>query len=241
MIFQVTMILYLRCNEVLCIIKQQLEESRILMRKLVAFDYDGVLVDSMTLNRHITNSVCRELVPEARSITQEDIENLNHMSFQEVAAVIGVPDNMIPDCLKLINKRLVEEYSSLSLFDGIPELIDKLAKDGHIIAVVTHNTEKAVNGLLKRYNIADLFSAICGVETPGEKSDKLTALHKEFDIPHDSIFMIGDSVGDINAAKVAGTRSVAVGWGFQSIERLQSCNPDFVVERPEDIERIVNS
>ena len=209
------------------------------MRKLVAFDYDGVIVDSMSLNRQITNSVCSELVPEARTITQDDIENLNHMSFQEVSKIVGVPDEMIPSCLKLINKRLVEAYSTLSLFDGIPELVQHLADEGHVIAVVTHNTEKAVYSLMKKYRIDGCFSMILGAESDGEKGEKLMRLQNEFAISPELTFMIGDSVGDIREAKLANARSIAVEWGFQSIKRLKTCNPDFIVGTPEEIKEIV--
>jgi len=219
------------------------------MKKLVAFDYDGVIVDSLKLNRQITNGVCQqitngvcqELVEGVRKITQDDIENLNHMSFQEVSKVIGVPAELIPKCLKLINERLVASYSELSLFDGIIELVKKLSSEGHILAIVTHNTEEAVHSLMKTSGIDQCFSAVLGAETDGEKGDKLKLLQKKFDIVPENTYMIGDSVGDIREAKLADAKAIAVSWGFQSLDRLKTCNPDFIVKSPKEVGEILKS
>ena len=208
-------------------------------KKLIAFDYDGVIVDSMELNRRITNEVCQRLAG-TRKITQDDIENLNHMSFQEVSKVIGVPEDAIPVCLKLINKMLVESYGELSLFKGIPELIKRLSEEGKILAIVTHNTEKAVHSLLRDNGIDKCFDSIMGAETEGEKSDKLIRLQGLYNLPKKSCYMIGDSVGDIKEAKIANFKDIGVSWGFQSSERLKSFKPIAIAETPEEIYEIVS-
>ena len=208
-------------------------------KKLIAFDYDGVIVDSMVVNRRITNHVCKKLAG-TREITQADIENLNSMSFQAISKVIGIPDDLIPPCLKLINKMLVESYGELSLFKGIPELIKRLYEEGNILAIVTHNTEKVVHSLLKDNSLDDCFDVIMGVETDGEKSDKLLKLQKHYNISEPSCYMIGDSVGDITEAKLANFKGIGVSWGFQSSKRLQSFNPMAIAETPEEIYEIVN-
>jgi phosphoglycolate phosphatase len=209
------------------------------MKKLVAFDYDGVIVDSLKVNRQITNDACRELVKGVREITQDDIENLNHMSFQEVAKVIGVPSELIPECLKLINERLVASYSQLSLFDGITNLVKQLSEDGYLVAIVTHNTEAAVHSLMRNSGIDQFFCAVLGAETDGEKGDKLKLLQERFEITAENTYMIGDSVGDIREAKLAGAKAIAVSWGFQSLKRLKTCDPDFIVETPKEIEDVL--
>ena len=205
--------------------------------KLIAFDYDGVIVDSMTVNREITNEVCGR-VADVRKITREDIENLDQMSFQEVAKVIGIPDEILPECLMSINRRLVETYPDLSIFDGIKELIEKLAGEKHILAVVTHNTEKAVHLFLRKHGIEECFTAVMGAEQKKSKREMLNLLRETYKIDGENLFMIGDSVGDICEAKAAGFRPVAVSWGYQSIERLRSAEPEFTLYHPSEIESL---
>jgi phosphoglycolate phosphatase-like HAD superfamily hydrolase len=51
----------------------------------------------------------------------------------------------------------------------------------------------------------------------------------------ESVFMVGDSLSDIRAAKEAGIQSVAVAWGHQSLSRLMNGEPDHVVHSPQEL------
>ena len=53
------------------------------------------------------------------------------------------------------------------------------------------------------------------------------------------VFMIGDSLSDIRAAKEASVTSIAVTWGHQSLEYLRSGDPDYVVNSPHDLIEII--
>ena len=205
--------------------------------RLIAFDYDGVIVDSMKVNREITNAVCGKFA-DVRKITRDDIENLDQMSFQEVAKIIGISDDILPACLLEINRRVVESYPDLSIFNGMRQLIEKLARENHILAVVTHNTEKAVHLFLKKHGIKNCFTYIMGAEQKKSKREMLKLLRETNEIPDENFFMIGDSVGDIREAKAANFRPVAVSWGYQSIERLSSAEPEFTVDNPSEIDGI---
>ena len=47
--------------------------------------------------------------------------------------------------------------------------------------------------------------------------------------------MIGDEVRDVDAAHKAGIDSMAVSWGFNSIELLESSAPTHLVHSPEEL------
>jgi phosphoglycolate phosphatase-like HAD superfamily hydrolase len=53
----------------------------------------------------------------------------------------------------------------------------------------------------------------------------------------ESTWMIGDTVGDIRAARQAGVNAVAVTWGWQSLETLESARPNLIFEQPEALHR----
>ena len=48
----------------------------------------------------------------------------------------------------------------------------------------------------------------------------------------EAVFMIGDALSDVRAAKEAGVTSIAVTWGHQSLETLLRGEPDHVVHTP---------
>ena len=47
--------------------------------------------------------------------------------------------------------------------------------------------------------------------------------------------MIGDSTNDVRAAKAAGIRACAVGYGYGNRERVTALQPDFYCENPHDL------
>jgi phosphoglycolate phosphatase len=55
----------------------------------------------------------------------------------------------------------------------------------------------------------------------------------------ESVFMVGDSLSDVLAAKEASVSSVAVTWGHQGLENLLRGNPDYMVSSPQDLVRVI--
>jgi phosphoglycolate phosphatase-like HAD superfamily hydrolase len=64
---------------------------------------------------------------------------------------------------------------------------------------------------------------------PGSKVEKILMARSHCAAEGETVFMVGDSVSDVRAAKEAGVQSVAVSWGHQSLERLVGAAPDYVV------------
>ena len=47
--------------------------------------------------------------------------------------------------------------------------------------------------------------------------------------------MIGDSTNDVRAARAAGIRVCAVGYGYGNPEKVAALQPDFYCETPHDL------
>ena len=47
--------------------------------------------------------------------------------------------------------------------------------------------------------------------------------------------LIGDSTNDINGGHNAGIRVCAVGYGMGNREKMAACQPDWFIERPEEL------
>ena len=59
------------------------------------------------------------------------------------------------------------------------------------------------------------------------------------DRKQESVFMVGDSLSDVLAAKEASVTSIAVTWGHQSLEILLRGNPDYVVSSSHQLIEII--
>ncbi len=110
-----------------------------------------------------------------------------------------------------------------------------------MIAIVTTNSSQNVNAFLARHDLDRFIHAVYGVDLPGSKAqkisiarDRLTAGTKK-----EPVFMVGDSLSDMYAAKEASVTSIAVTWGHQSLDYLLRGNPDYVVTDPQHLIEVI--
>ena len=55
------------------------------------------------------------------------------------------------------------------------------------------------------------------------------------------VLYVGDSLVDANTARAAGCTLVLCKWGFEAAEKLAAFEPDYLIEKPEEIIKIVHS
>lgn len=206
--------------------------------KVVAFDFDGVLADSLLHNIKIINRVCRNLGSK-KDVTPEDLQKINSMSFKAVAEYIGVPKRNFAECLKSINIRLGETHNLLIPFPGIDNAIQKIFEAGLQLIIVTHNSEPVVTAFLEQYKLLPFFKMVLGSEFSADKDIKLSFAMKELKISNEEIIMVGDSVGDIATAIDVNVTPIGVAWGFQKHERLLSAGAVDIFQTPNDIIEII--
>jgi len=201
--------------------------------KMIAFDYDGVIVDSFEHNLETVNEALQEIGHHTLS-TADDLRNLQKMTFAQLGLDLGVPAEMVPDWELHTAKKLLNTTHKVELFDTIAAAISALSEN-YVIAVMSNTLSSVIETVLQREGLRDKFAVIYGGEHPGNKADKLKKLAAENNIAPAQVCMIGDALSDVRAAHEAGTRSIAVTWGFQNRELLETVEPDLLVDSPEEL------
>jgi len=72
------------------------------------------------------------------------------------------------------------------------------------------------------------------------KADKMKTLLEERKLNPESVFYVGDETRDIEAARAAGIKMIAVSWGFNKEEILKKENPDYLIRKPEELVSLLN-
>jgi phosphoglycolate phosphatase len=208
---------------------------------LIIFDYDGVLADTLDDLLQFGQEACNKLGVK-HNVKKDDLINLEVMSFTSYGRACGVPELLLDEFVQICLKRFADKKSPPAIFDGLRDVV-KLLAIRNKIAVVTTNSSQNVEAFLVKHGIDQCIQAVYGVDMPGSKSEKITIARNRLsvDIKQESAFMIGDSLSDIRAAKETATTSIAVAWGHQSLEHLLRGEPDYVVNSPHDLVKVIES
>ena len=204
---------------------------------LFAFDFDGVIVDSFDHNIGLMNRAANgQGLPDLFS--REKVAACDTMSWEFVAERCGVPAELFEPFSKCLFELLLSVPPETRLFDGMPDVLRTARKLGRTV-VITSNFESLAHDVLKTNEVDDAIERVIGAETSNCKTDKLRLAAKTFGIPLADTVKIGDCISDILHAHEAGARSVAVGWGFHSLQQLITAKPDAQVNNPQELEALL--
>lgn len=200
---------------------------------LILFDFDGVLADTLGDMIRFAQEACNELGIQ-HFVTQDDLSNLEVMSFGEYGRACEVPEQMVEEFVRRCTGKFGAKKSPPAIFEKLDEIVRKLSAS-HILGVVTGNTKQNVITFLVEHELDDCIRAVYGVDSPGSKSEKISLAQTQFAVENEAVFMVGDSLSDIRAARQAGVKSIAVSWGHQSLEMLIRAAPDYLVHLPQEL------
>ncbi|MHB8910804.1 MAG: HAD family hydrolase [Syntrophales bacterium] len=206
-----------------------------MMKTLLLFDFDGVLVDSLDLYADAVVR-CLERIGTPIVKSKEDYLALFDGNFYESMAARGVDLARYAEAAREILPRI--DYGAMKPYDGLNPVLAALAKE-HILAVISSNGYRTIQTMLERFGFAPYFREVLGADFRFSKKEKITYALEKYGIPGERAFYIGDTAGDIGEARAAGVRSVAVTWGWHGRERLAAAHPDFLVDAPEGLLAVV--
>ena len=206
---------------------------------LILFDFDGVLADTLADMLRFAQEVCDELGVK-HTVVQTDLSELEVMSFATFGRACETPEELVDEFVRRCTRKFAEKKSPPAIFNGLGEVVRKLA-ESHVLAVVTGNTEENVRAFLQEHGLEGCVRAVYGVDMPGSKVDKILMAKSQFAAEGETVFMVGDSLSDVRAARQAGVKSIAVSWGHQSVGMLVRAVPDHVVRLPEELIEITKS
>lgn len=197
--------------------------------KLIVFDFDGTLADTLETLVRITN----RLAPEFGypPIDDRQLADLQHLSSWEIIKLSRVSLWKIPFLLRRVKQEFQREVANVKLFPGIIEVLATLRAQGYRLGIVSSNSESNIRFLLRQYHIEHLFEFVTAAHTFG-KGGAIAKILRQYNIPKSDAIYVGDEIRDIQAARSIGIKIVAVGWGFNHPTALMSKQPDLFITKP---------
>jgi phosphoglycolate phosphatase len=212
--------------------------------KMVLFDLDGTLVDSVPDIALGVDGMMTELGLEPPGIDKVRRWVGNGMERLVKRALTGdledEPDKgLFERALPAFRQNYSENNGRFSrLYPGVRETLRRLAERKIAMACVTNKAESFSVPLLKVLGIAGLFGlVVSGDSLSAKKPDPMPLLHaaKHFNLEAADCLMVGDSVNDVKAARKAGFPVVAVSYGYNYGEDIHAANPDAVIDNFDEL------
>jgi len=207
--------------------------------RLIIFDFDGTIADTIELNLAIFNQLADKY--GYRKVSIKKFNKLRDLSYWQALKQIRLSWWKLLFFLLFAHsegKRIAsQKILSASPFKGMIDLIGSLKKSSFHLGIVTNNAVANVKLFLEKYNL-DQFEFIIENKNIFNKNGALCKAIKKYDFPKENIYYIGDEVKDIKAAKKNGLRSIAVGWGYNTVQRLAQENPHFLVNNLKELREL---
>lgn len=214
---------------------------------LIMYDLDGTLVDSVP---DLTAAVDQMLMAMGLAAVGVDqvrcwVGNGGPVLVRRAlgSALSISPEDVSDEDFNQGLQLFYDSYSLVSgqnsvLFSGVVELLESAHEQGVKQVVITNKPARFVQGLLDDLGLSSYFCDWLGGDSlPEKKPDPAPLVHmlEKFETSTDDALMVGDSVNDIQAAKRAGIRCLAVSYGYNHGRPIESECADWLVDSLADI------
>jgi phosphoglycolate phosphatase len=200
--------------------------------KLVIFDFDGTLADSLPWIMGVINEIADKY--KFKRIDKSEIETLRSYDANKLLKLHRVPFWKIPMIANHARALMTKDIHHISLFEGIDGLLLRLSGNGVTLAIVTTNSCENVRKILGPENAALIDNYECGVSIFG-KSAKLKRILKKNGVLNSETIYIGDEIRDYEASRNVNIPFGAVSWGYARIETLKPYLPREIFTSIEEI------
>ena len=197
------------------------------------FDIDGTLWDSRALVAEGYNIQLRREGLERLSVTAEDFLPLFGKVMTEIADVIFAelpPEQRYPlmdRCMDTENRYLHENPCEIG-YPGIRQTLEQLAKNYRLF-IVSNSQQGYPELCIEKLGLTPYISGhLCFGDTGTEKGETIRRLMEKHHIT--SAVYIGDTQGDLDAARQAGIPFVFASYGFGDPEGWEA-----KIEKPEQL------
>jgi phosphoglycolate phosphatase len=194
---------------------------------LIVFDWDGTLMDSTATIVKCIQAAAKDLGLPIPS--REQAAHVIGLGLGEAmqVAMPGLDPKVYPRMVERYRYHYLAKDHELTLFDGVPEMLQDLSQQGFFLAVATGKSRVGLNRALNAAGLLSTFDATrCADETFSKPHPAmLQELTRELGQDLRRTVMIGDTTHDLMMAQNAGSSGIAVEYGAHPLDQLAACNP----------------
>lgn len=212
--------------------------------KLICFDLDGTLVNSVPDLRLSLNAMLAELsLPPVNDLIVKTWvgDGIAKMVERCLLHAQGAINN-VDELTKAIE--LFEGYyqqylnTESGLYPAVKSTLFSLQDKGYKIALITNKSEQFLPKLLAYFGINRCFDLLLGGDSLAKnKPDPMQVNHAcdYFKVQKSQAVMVGDSRNDILSGQNAQVGTIALSYGYNFGEPISDANPDYIINHFDEL------
>lgn len=214
--------------------------------KCCIFDLDGTLVNSIHALTYCTNLALERC--GMGQVTEEQMMNIvgDGYKMQMRRSLIACGDTELSHYEEIlpIYMEVFAEHClyRMHAYEGIPELLSFVKERGMKAAVVSNKPHAQAVDTVEHVFGKGFFDRIIGeregIPKKPDPTGALTAARELGAKPEECLYF-GDTNTDMETGKNAEMTTVGVLWGFRSRRELMEFSPDYLIESPGEMIRIL--
>jgi phosphoglycolate phosphatase len=175
-----------------------------------------------------------------RKITSKEANKLTLLSMKERLKFLRISIVQLPFMVLELKNKYASILPFIQPFNGIREMLLSLKQRNIRSVIISSNSVENIKHFLVKHDL-DLFEAIHSQSNIFGKHRSINALLRQLKISSREVIYIGDEHRDIEACKKANIKIIAVKWGVDPVALLKKAKPDYIVDTPEDIIKVIAS
>lgn len=209
------------------------------MSRLIAFDFDGVVVDSISILKSVYYDFLNQFEKKGSDV---EFDTLNGPTIDEIVSILKNKYDLEDSFKALLDKYralLSEAYSSVPLVKGIQSVLEDLSNQGVDLALVTSSVRSEVELILHKHQIDERFKfIITGDDVKESKpSPEIYLLLKKLSDKNE-IWAIEDSDNGIKSAREANINVIYFDQHNNGTTQCVDCRVHDISEIPSIIKGI---
>ena len=201
------------------------------------FDWNGTLLDDFPV---VYGSIEKIFRTYGVAVPSPDIyrEQITSHYMESFYWRNGIPRSVTAGELNRIRREHFRTCGAApALFDGVKELLDLLAVRGSENIIVTAEDENIMQERSIEFDLDRHFTMI--IAEARAKGEAFLELKKSYGLDPAQCIYVDDNADDLAAAKRLGMTTIGVTYGYQTVRRIMSTDPDYIASSASDITRFL--
>ena len=208
-----------------------MRKKKLVKFKLIAFDLDGVLINSIPNMEKAWKSTCTK---HKLNISFSKYKKLIGLPFIEILKKLKIKENYI-NIQKDYRFFSINNINFINLYQGIRSVLKKLNQKYKIAIITSKERRRAVNILkIKQLNY-DILVTPNDVKKGKPYPESAEKVLKKFSLKKSDMLYIGDTIFDYQFAKKSKINFFFANWGYGNIKK----NKLKKINKPQDILNLI--